>query len=124
MNRKSFIRNSSMAALGLSTPAARALAGEPAASTPAAAPGSTHPVGSDPIPRSFLSDPASPKVRMAIIGTGLRGQNHLSLLLRRDDVDLVAIADIDDYMLSRAKDIITKSGKKMPQVYTDRKSVV
>ena len=117
MNRKSFIRNSSMAALSLSTPAARALAGEPAASTPAA-PGSIPPVGSNPTPRSFLSDPASPKVRMAIIGTGLRGQNHLSLLLRRDDVDLVAIADIDDYMLSRAKDIITKSGKKMPQVYT------
>ena len=89
MNRKSFLRNSSLAALSLATPPA--LSG---------------------------LNPASPKVRMAIIGTGLRGQNHLSLLLRRDDVDLVAIADIDDYMLSRAKDIITKSGKKMPQVYT------
>ncbi|GJQ51149.1 MAG: hypothetical protein HKUEN01_35350 [Candidatus Kuenenia stuttgartiensis] len=58
------------------------------------------------------------KVKMAIIGTGLRGQNHLDLLLRRDDVDLVAICDISDRMLGMAKEIIDKSGKKMPQVYT------
>ncbi len=58
------------------------------------------------------------KVKMAIIGTGLRGQNHLDLLLRRDDVDLVAICDISDRMLSMAKAEITKSGKKMPQIFT------
>jgi predicted dehydrogenase len=52
------------------------------------------------------------------MGTGLRGQNHLELLLRRSDVDLVAICDVSDVMLSTAKDMITKSGKKMPQVYT------
>jgi len=61
---------------------------------------------------------AAPKVRLAIIGTGLRGQSHLGLLLRRDDVDVVAICDIDDYMLSSAKNAIAKSGKKQPQVYT------
>lgn len=58
------------------------------------------------------------KVKMAIIGTGLRGQNHLDLLLRRDDVDLVAICDISDRMLGMAKEIINKSGKKMPQIFT------
>jgi predicted dehydrogenase len=58
------------------------------------------------------------KVRVALLGTGLRGQSHLSLLLRRDDVDVVAICDVDERMLTSAKDIITKSGKKMPQVYT------
>ncbi|HET9744095.1 MAG TPA: gfo/Idh/MocA family oxidoreductase, partial [Chitinophagaceae bacterium] len=35
----------------------------------------------------------APKIRIAIIGVGLRGQNHLDLLLRRDDVDVVAICD-------------------------------
>lgn len=58
------------------------------------------------------------KVRIALLGTGLRGQNHLELLLRRNDVDLVAICDVNDVMLASSKDIITKSGKKMPQVYT------
>lgn len=58
------------------------------------------------------------KLRVGIIGVGLRGQNHLDLLLRRNDVDLVAICDVDNRMLSSAKSIIEKSGKKMPQVYT------
>jgi ornithine cyclodeaminase/alanine dehydrogenase-like protein (mu-crystallin family) len=39
------------------------------------------------------------KVRLAIIGTGLRGQNHLDLILRRADTELVAICDINDKML-------------------------
>src|SRR6478609_11460840 len=58
------------------------------------------------------------KVKIGLIGTGLRGQNHLELLLKRNDVDLVAICDVDERMLSSAKNIITKSGRNMPQVYT------
>lgn len=61
---------------------------------------------------------ADPKVKVAMIGVGLRGQNHLDLLLRRNDVDVVAICDIDDQMLASSKKMITTSGKKMPQVYT------
>jgi hypothetical protein len=49
---------------------------------------------------------------------GLRGQNHLDLILRRDDVELIAICDIDNRMLTSSKEMITKSGKKMPQIYT------
>jgi hypothetical protein len=69
--------------------------------------------------KAFTS-PAS-KVSVAIIGVGLRGQNHLDLLLRRDDVNLVAICDIDDRMLAGAKEMITKSGKKMPEIFTGDK---
>ncbi|HRI19511.1 MAG TPA: Gfo/Idh/MocA family oxidoreductase [Panacibacter sp.] len=58
------------------------------------------------------------KVKVVIIGTGLRGQNHLDLVLRRKDVELIAICDIDDRMLSMSKDIVMKSGKKMPQIFT------
>ncbi|GGB17689.1 Gfo/Idh/MocA family protein [Puia dinghuensis] len=104
MNRKTFLRNSSMAALALATtPTAQALPRNTPVSTP-----------QKDTPLHF----EGPKVRLAIIGTGLRGQSHLHLLLRRDDVDLIAICDIDDYMLSRARSLVTKSGKKMPQVYT------
>ncbi len=66
----------------------------------------------------FAQGAADPKVKLAMIGVGLRGQNHLDLVLRRDDVDLVAICDIDDRMLKSSKEMITKAGKKMPQVFT------
>ena len=61
---------------------------------------------------------AGPKVSIGIIGVGLRGQDHLDLLLRRDDVEVVAICDINPRMLDMAKEMITKSGKKMPKVFT------
>lgn len=61
---------------------------------------------------------ADSKVKIGIIGVGLRGQNHLDLLLRRNDVELVAVCDVSDRMLASAKNIITKSGKKMPEVFT------
>ncbi len=58
------------------------------------------------------------KIKIALIGVGLRGQNHLDLLLRRNDVDIVAICDIDDKMLTTSKTMIRKSGKKMPAIYS------
>jgi predicted dehydrogenase len=48
---------------------------------------------------------------------GLRGQTHLENALRRNDVDIVAICDVDDHMLERATNILKKSGKPMPQVF-------
>lgn len=71
------------------------------------------------LPRQTLSaEPADAKVRIALIGTGLRGQNHLDLLLRRDDVELAAICDVSDVMLNTAREMIAKSGRKMPPVFT------
>lgn len=58
------------------------------------------------------------KVKIALIGTGARGQGHLDLILRRDDVDLVAICEVEERALNIAKEMITKSGKKIPQIFT------
>ena len=69
-------------------------------------------------PLQLFARPGDPKVKLGIIGVGARGQGHVDLVLRRDDVDLVAICDVDDRALNNAKGIITKSGKKMPQVFT------
>jgi predicted dehydrogenase len=60
---------------------------------------------------------ANENVKLAFIGTGLRGQNHLDNALRRNDVDIVAICDIDDRMLQMTIDLIKKTGKKMPQIF-------
>src|SRR5882757_1182726 len=61
---------------------------------------------------------ADRKVRLAIIGTGLRGQSHLALALRRPDTEVVAICDVDDRMLKMADEIIGRSGKTRPAVYS------
>ena len=58
------------------------------------------------------------KVKIGFIGTGLRGQAHLSTVLKRNDVEIVGICDIDSRMLKMSKDIINKSGKTMPVIYT------
>jgi predicted dehydrogenase len=62
--------------------------------------------------------PADEKVKIGVIGTGLRGQSHVDLLLRRKDTDIVAICDIDERMLTSTKGLFTKAGKALPKIYT------
>lgn len=52
------------------------------------------------------------KVKIGLIGLGLRGRAHLGLLLHREDVDIVAICDIDADALNKSQDLIRKTGKK------------
>ena len=66
----------------------------------------------------LLAASSNSKVKVALIGTGLRGQNHLDLLLRRNDVEVSSICDVDSRMLEMAKEQILKAGKKMPVLYT------
>jgi predicted dehydrogenase len=88
MKRRTFLQNTAMAAAGISI-----------------------------IPSVNLQKNEDKKARLAFIGVGLRGQNHLDNALRRADVDVVAICDVDDRMLGMATDIIKKSGKPMPQIF-------
>ena len=57
------------------------------------------------------------KLRLGVIGTGLRGQwmTHLSLL--RNDVDIKAICDIDTEMINKTLNIIKKGQGNPPDVY-------
>ena len=66
----------------------------------------------------FSKDKDEP-VRIGLIGVGLRGQNHLDLLLLRDDVQVVSICDVQQVMMDMAKDKIKKSGKVMPSIIMD-----
>ncbi len=61
--------------------------------------------------KSFASASVN-KVRIGIIGVGLRGQNHLEMMLNRTDVDVIAMADPSPIMMAIAQQQITKSGKK------------
>ena len=57
------------------------------------------------------------KIRVGMIGVGLRGTNHLNNVLLRDDVLVTAICDIDPNRISIALDRIEKAGQKKPAVF-------
>jgi len=70
------------------------------------------------LPGELLAKEDNTKIRVGLIGVGLRGQSHLDLLLRRNDVDVVAIADVDNRMLTMSKDLFQKRNKKIAEVFT------
>ncbi len=57
------------------------------------------------------------KLNVALIGVGLRGTNHLNNVLLRDDVNVVAICDIDERRITIAQEMIAKHGQKKAQVF-------
>ena len=62
------------------------------------------------------------KVRIGLIGVGLRGQNHLDLCLRREDVQVVAICDPDtESAIPRSRKLIQEhyKGKQKVAEYTN-----
>jgi len=66
---------------------------------------------------SFGMGKSDDKLRVGMIGVGLRGTNHLSNLLNRDDVSITAICDIDPRRITIALDHIEKKGQKKPAIF-------
>jgi predicted dehydrogenase len=91
-SRRDFIKTSAMAGAGLTLASADGL---------------------------FASSPAESKVKLGFIGVGLRGQGHLELALSRNDVEVVAICDVQQRMIDMSKELVKKSGKPMPQIIMD-----
>ena len=56
-------------------------------------------------------------LRLALIGTGLRGQVLLRELLRRSDVDVAALCDIEPAMLKAALAQVQAAGRPRPRTY-------
>ena len=52
------------------------------------------------------------KLRVGMIGVGLRGTNHLNNVLQRDDVLVTAICDVDPNRITIALEAIEKAGQK------------
>lgn len=57
-------------------------------------------------------------LNVGLIGVGLRGTNHLNNCLLRDDVNVVAICDIDQNRIDLATEMISKKGRKKPKVFS------
>lgn len=59
------------------------------------------------------------KARLGFIGVGFRGQSHLELALGREDVEVVALCDIQQSMMDMALALVTKARRPKPLVYLD-----
>lgn len=57
------------------------------------------------------------KLKVGLIGVGLRGTNHLNNVLLREDVLVTAICDIDPKRIALALERIDKAGEKKPKVF-------
>ncbi|GAB1389214.1 Gfo/Idh/MocA family oxidoreductase [Rubrivivax sp.] len=54
---------------------------------------------------------------LGLIGTGLRGQVLLTELLRRDDVEVAALCDVEPRMLQQALAMVAAAGRAAPRRY-------
>lgn len=68
-------------------------------------------------PSPFSQQKGTEKTRIAFIGLGLRGCNHLHNVLSRNDVEIPAICDIDPLRNQIAQKMITDAGYKKATVY-------
>jgi len=70
------------------------------------------------LPSGSLFANANGKVRLGYIGVGARGMSHIAEGLLRDDVEIVAICDIQERSLKRCREYIAKKGKPAAKEYT------
>lgn len=61
----------------------------------------------------------SKKVRIGMIGAGLRAQEHIRHLSKRQDAEVVALADPNPNMIKTSQDILQKNGKKKAKEYSN-----
>jgi hypothetical protein len=66
-----------------------------------------------------FSEEKKTRVRIGMIAVGLRGQNHLEEMLKRNDVEIIAMADPDKSMMAMAQAKIKKYGKKEAIEFTN-----
>ncbi|HEY2728032.1 MAG TPA: Gfo/Idh/MocA family oxidoreductase, partial [Parafilimonas sp.] len=58
-------------------------------------------------------------VKVGMIATGLRGQSHLEEFLKRNEVEVTAMADPDKGMMADAQKLVSQYKKKAPAEYTN-----
>jgi predicted dehydrogenase len=107
--RRDFLRNTTLAGVGL------ALAGGTATADGAA----------DPVAPGELATPARPapagdpmkKVRIGYVGVGGMGTAHVSNLLKIEGAEIVAVCDIVESRVRRAQEMAVKAGQVRPEGY-------
>jgi len=67
---------------------------------------------------SFGQKAKDSKVQLGFIGVGGRGRSHLRNILRREDILVPAICDIDPAAVDQTLDMISKAGYEKPTIYS------
>jgi predicted dehydrogenase len=67
---------------------------------------------------------ANEKVRLALIGAGSRGNQLLDAYLRRDEVDVISVADIDDHHAGQTAERIKKAKGNTPKTTRDYRELL
>ncbi len=62
---------------------------------------------------------ASDKVRVAIVGIGGRGKDHIRGYSKLQNVEIVAVCDVDESHRGKAAALVQEATGKKPQAYTD-----
>ncbi|MBS1546448.1 MAG: Gfo/Idh/MocA family oxidoreductase, partial [Bacteroidetes bacterium] len=57
------------------------------------------------------------RIRVGVIGCGLRAQEHLRECTLRSDVEVIALADPDAAMIARSQKTLANGGRKPAVVY-------
>ena len=68
---------------------------------------------------AFAKNNSDTKVRLGFIGLGLRGDTHLANALRRNDVEVIAICDIDPKRIKIAQDRLQKANYPVAKVFSN-----
>ena len=68
--------------------------------------------------RTVASPRASSRLRLGMIGVGMRGRVLLRELIRRDDVEVVGLCDIDAFTLNEALKQFAEAGRPAPKLHT------
>jgi predicted dehydrogenase len=66
--------------------------------------------------------PTGKPIRLGFVGIGGRGSYHLDCALGMEGVEVVAVCDIDDKALYRAKRWVEEAGQPTPRLYGDSKT--
>lgn len=101
MDRRNFLRAGAIAGVGATVSKGEALAAEVRSKAAA-----------------IVSGKDDRTARIAFIGVGLRGQEHLRIMLRREDTIIPAICDIDANNLAIARKMIADSGRPAAAEFT------
>jgi predicted dehydrogenase len=101
--RREFLRNTTMAGVGLAIGRAASSAAVPASLA--------HPARIAP-----PSDPLT-KVRIGYVGVGGMGTAHVNNLLKIEGAEIVAVCDIVESRVTRAQELCEKAGRPRPEGY-------
>lgn len=67
---------------------------------------------------AFIKNYQKTQIKLGFIGVGARGLSTLYLALRRDDIVVTTICDIDPITIKKALEMIEKADKPKPEVFT------